>query len=366
MNRTLLASGIACAAALFPLGVQAASFSSFTVFGDSLSDSGNLFNLTSTFGPGQPPEPYNQRFSDGLLWIDIVQQKLGLSPALSTELLLSPFPVDTSEGINFAFAGALSSDVNVGDNQVPDFAAGLLPGLQDQRASFEQLVAAGLPVDPTGLFAVWAGANDYTEFFADPTVGAGRSPLDIPGEATDNVLGSIVKLAELGAKNILVPNIAAVGSSPFGRILDAAVPQQDLVTLLNLLSAAHNQLLAAKLDAFEAQYTDVNLIELDVATLIASAISTPTDFGFTDVTTTCLPSLPGSVMCSDPDEFLYWDDTHPTEAAHEFVAELALAALADDAGSGGGMTSTPEPGLVGGTLLAFGLTGLWRRRQRAA
>lgn len=361
MNRTLLASGIACATVFLPISAEAASTSSLTSFGDSLSDSGNLFGLTSAFGAGFPPSPpYNERFSNGLLWIDIVQQELGLSPVLAVDLTFPPDPAQVANGINFSFAGALSSDVNVGDDGVIS-----LPGLQDQIATFETLVGIGLPVDPTGLFTVWAGANDYTEFFADPTVAAGRSPLDIPEEATDNVVGSISKLAQLGAQNILVPNLAALGSSPFGRILDAAAPGQDLVALLNQLSAAHNQLLAAKLDAFEVEYPDVNLIELDIATLIASMIANPAAFGFTDVTTTCLPSLPGGVICSNPDEFLFWDETHPTEATHEFIAELALATLADD-GSSGGMASTPEPGLVGGTLLAFGLTGLWRRRQRVA
>ena len=360
MNRIILASGVA-AVVLMPLSVEAASFSSLTIFGDSLSDSGNLFNLTDAFGTGFPPSPpYNQRFSDGLLWIDIVQQELGLSPVLAGNLTFPPDPTQVADGINFAFAGALSSDANVGDDGVIS-----LPGLQDQIAVFEALVGVGLPVDPTGLFTVWAGANDYTEFFADPAAAAGLSPLDIPEEATDNVVASIVRLAQLGAKNILVPNIAAVGSSPFGRILDAAVPQQDMVALLNQLSAAHNQLLAAKLDVFEAQYTDVNLIEVDIATLIASAIANPADFGFTNVTTPCLADLPNGVICSNPDEFLFWDETHPTEAAHELVAEFALAALADTESSGG-MASTPEPGLVGGTLLAFGLTGLWRRRQRVA
>ncbi|MEO0541351.1 MAG: SGNH/GDSL hydrolase family protein, partial [Cyanobacteria bacterium P01_A01_bin.105] len=212
----------------------------------------------------------------------------------------------------------------------------------------------------TGLFVIWAGANDYTEFFADPTVSAGRSPADIPQEATDNIIGSIVNLAQLGAKNILVPNLPPIGLLPFADILDAALPQQDIPTLLSHLSAAHNQLLAAKLDGVEAQFNDVNLIELDIDGLVAEIIANPTAFGFSNVETPCLTILQNGGFCN-PDEFLFWDETHPTEATHSYVAELALTALDDRKASE--PASTPEPGMAVATLMAFGLTGLWRRQR---
>lgn len=48
------------------------------VFGDSLMDAGNLFNLT-----GLPPSPpYDQKFSNGPIWVEQLADELNLAPAL--------------------------------------------------------------------------------------------------------------------------------------------------------------------------------------------------------------------------------------------------------------------------------------------
>ena len=61
------------------------------VFGDSLSDTGNIYKATQETIP--PPPYFEGRFSNGLLWIDYLKHQLQL----------------TSESlINFAFAGGNS------------------------------------------------------------------------------------------------------------------------------------------------------------------------------------------------------------------------------------------------------------------
>jgi len=46
-----------------PLKASAADFSQFVVFGDSLSDTGNLFNVTQSLPTGPlPPPPYFQGY----------------------------------------------------------------------------------------------------------------------------------------------------------------------------------------------------------------------------------------------------------------------------------------------------------------
>ncbi|MEM6351786.1 MAG: SGNH/GDSL hydrolase family protein [Cyanobacteria bacterium P01_D01_bin.14] len=383
MNRILLASGIACASALLPFSVEATTFSSLTIFGDSLMDTGNLYNITDPFGFGigiPPSPPYNQRNVNDLLWIDMVQQELGLSPVLLTELIVNPDPRRAAEGINFASAGALSSDVHVADDQIPLLDPFLL-GLQEQIDLFS-LFTTVRPADPTGLYAVWAGANDYTDFFFDPTSAGGLSPAELPAAVTDNVVGSVVELAQLGAKYILVPNLPSLGLLPFADFLNPLDPQQDIPALLSQLSAAHNQLLAAKLAAVEAQFDGLNVIELDIESLFASAIANPADFGFTNVDTPCLinfqPGFQFDGVCDNPDEFLFWDDVHPTSAAHAKVAELALATLMTEKSDGAidpvlgvemganNGAAAPEPGVLWGALVAFGLVGLGRRRQSAS
>lgn len=68
--RRLIGTALVGAAALATLPAAAGPYSSLTVFGDSLSDTGNIFIAT---GGAQPPsnQPYfNGRFSDGPVWVD--------------------------------------------------------------------------------------------------------------------------------------------------------------------------------------------------------------------------------------------------------------------------------------------------------
>lgn len=62
MKKKLLATGVIISSCLIPLEARAASFTGLNIFGDSLVDSGNLFNTTEvlfpTVGlPAIPPSP---------------------------------------------------------------------------------------------------------------------------------------------------------------------------------------------------------------------------------------------------------------------------------------------------------------------
>ena len=78
-------------------------FDGMYVFGDSLSDRGNVLNTTTFIQPFDfllgvdipviPAPPYFQgRFSDGLVWVDYLSKSLGLELEASTSLsTLFPF-----------------------------------------------------------------------------------------------------------------------------------------------------------------------------------------------------------------------------------------------------------------------------------
>jgi cysteine-rich repeat protein len=80
-----------------------------------------------------------------------------------------------------------------------------------------------------------------------------------------------------------------------------------------------NAALAAYLDTLPE---DIEIFKLDVFALAGQFVSTPATFGFTDVTSACWNGLS---VCTDPSAYLYWDQIHPTTAAHEIIGSAARA-----------------------------------------
>src|ERR1039458_8722594 len=107
------------------------------VYGDSLSDKGNLFAAT-----GEPGAPYYQgRRSDGPVAVE------QLATALGTPLL------------DFAWIGATTGIGNYADGGTPTtLGAFSLPGMQGEFAATQALLG---PYLNSGLFIVWGGANDF-------------------------------------------------------------------------------------------------------------------------------------------------------------------------------------------------------------
>ena len=103
------------------------------MFGDSLSDTGNLYRATGNLIP--PPPYFNGRLSNGPLWVEYLAPKLNLTYTPQT---------------NFAFAGATTGTLNT---TLPIF-----PGLQQE---VNQFTALNPVADPAALYIVWSGANDY-------------------------------------------------------------------------------------------------------------------------------------------------------------------------------------------------------------
>jgi phospholipase/lecithinase/hemolysin len=92
--------GFLLVASLSALGVPGAArgaplYSEMVVFGDSVSDTGNV-HIAST-ALGQLPDPgFDGRLSNGPIWVDRLAERLGVA---------SPFPSLTG-GTNYAYAGA--------------------------------------------------------------------------------------------------------------------------------------------------------------------------------------------------------------------------------------------------------------------
>ncbi|MEL6555063.1 MAG: SGNH/GDSL hydrolase family protein [Cyanobacteria bacterium J06621_11] len=324
------------------------TYSSLNIFGDSLVDTGNLFNLT-----GFPPSPpYAQKLSNDTLWIEPFADALNLSPVLSSEVLpglLSGTAPPPTEGINFGLAGSLTSDLST----VPP-----LPGLQQQIETFEA-IAPILPTDENSLFVLVAGANDYNEAIFNPSTNT--SPASLINQVTDNLTNAASSLINSGAKNLFISNLPDLGLQPFADLLDQFNPQGS--SLLTAFSDQHNQLLDQKLTALSLA-TNTKITQLNVNKIINDVANDPASFGFTNTEDACLTNFqPGFVfdgICDNPDEFLFWDDVHPTAATHDIIAQFALTTL-NKANQKEGQ-KIPEPSIIF-ALLAVGSLTLFQPKK---
>ncbi|MEL7225891.1 MAG: SGNH/GDSL hydrolase family protein [Cyanobacteria bacterium J06576_12] len=339
-------------------GNIAKDYSSINIFGDSLVDGGNFFNLSRELtGTGLPPKPYAQQFSNGKVWSEQLAQALDLTPAQSTAVIpgilngTTPIP---SEGINFALGGSLSDDTGTQPG---------LPGLRSQITAFSTLSTIAPPT-PNTLNVLLAGGNDYNQAVLRGT----SSPTELaalPEKVTDNLVDAIAGLINAGAADILVANLPTLGNQPLAKSLDNINPQTSAG--LSALSTQHNFLLANKLNTLKAN-SDANIIPLDIGGLIDDAVDSPKSFGFANVTESCLSDfvsiLDFGTPCENPDEFLFWDDVHPTAQAHSLVAQFAFDTLADSKPGNPPKDPQSVPEAASAVALIFIGSGLLLQRKR--
>ena len=88
------------------------------------------------------------------------------------------------------------------------------------------------------------------------------------------------------------------------------------------------------LDNVAAGNPALEFYRLDVAAMFADAIADPAAFGLTNVTDSAAPGLtPGagsydtSQIVPNPNEYIFWDDVHPTATVHAVLAERARMLL---------------------------------------
>ena len=316
-----------------PLKAATIDYSQLFVFGDSLSDSGNVFNLSGGTFPPSPPY-FPGRFSNGPNWVDQFAAQLGLNPTLITDPGLNP-AAPPSDGINFAYGAATSGATTIAHLATGNPALSTLPGLTQQIQQFQALYAGPNQPDPDALFVLWIGGNDYLFGVNDPAT------------VLMNIENAINALSALGAENFLIANLPDLGETPLAGLQGTEAP-------LNAVTQVHNDGLEQLLGTL-----DGNFSLLDINQLFKDALADPAAFGFTDAENafllTCFDNI-GNFICppgTTPDQFVYWDEVHPTSPAHTVIAATAFDLI-----------DVPEPStvmLMSVGLLAFGFA---RRRQR--
>ncbi|MDP4536796.1 SGNH/GDSL hydrolase family protein [Alkalimonas collagenimarina] len=271
------------------------------IFGDSLSDTGNTranvpFGTVAGIAAGAGYGS-NGRFSNGDVWHEFMADELGLSTTRST-----------AGGNNYAYGGA-----RVNNSSGPS--AGLLWQWNDYQNDF-----GGPIMDPAALYVVWAGGNDMRDL-----VGS-SAPLMMITSILGNFQNMLTEMILGGATSLLIPNLPDLGSIPEFASTSNSVSGNEVSTLWN-------QALEAILLGLANTY-QVDIFMLDVFGIFNSILADPASEGFTNTSDECrsvstffgIPT--GENSCANANTYVFWDEIHPTTAAHAILGREAYALLA--------------------------------------
>jgi phospholipase/lecithinase/hemolysin len=296
-------------------------FSQIVVFGDSLSDDGNVrHRVESDYGVSYPGGDFN--YSDGRFTNSSdTNPSSDLYAGTWHEQLAGTFlglPRATNSldgGFDYAFGGATtmdgSSERTVISNPFP-FGGGQLSLTVDNLGRQINQYLSSFTADPNALYVIWGGGNDL---FDDDSAASATA-------AASRVGGLVERLATGGARNFLVPNLPPLGAVPHYADNSAKMISLDQASL------NYRGQLSADLDSSEAalaaQGINVHIYRVDVWSLLVRLTAEPAKYGFTNVR----DSAQGENV--NPDKYLFWDDLHPTTAGHYQIAVEANRVLAGE------------------------------------
>lgn len=287
--------------------IQAAPLHQIVVFGDSLSDNGNLYEFMNHQLPQSPPY-YEGRFSNGPVWVEY--------------LVSSYFPQNAKKHLE---------DYAVGGSGVSEDAEDdVLFTLKKQVATY--LIAHEDKASEDSLYIVWIGANNYLGLPSDTE--------QTLKEVNDGITHSLELLVSRGAKHILLFNLPDLGRTPAALEFNAA-------EVMGYFAHEHNARLLQMHYQLKQNYPEVEWIYYDLGSMFDDVLSHPELYGFSNTTGTCANTVaarntPNSILKmvarvapQKGNEFcegyLFFDLVHPTGLAHRHIAEK-VRLLLDAAG----------------------------------
>ena len=298
---------------------HAQTYSQIIVFGDSLSDTGNDADVSEDkfgvrvpgFALGGQINYTDGRFTSGKDTDPASTLHGGIWHEQLAKLFLG-LPAATASldgGLDFAYGGATTED---GTREL-DFTSQLGITVNNMGQQINDYLAKNV-VDPAALYIVWGGANDI--FVSDRDAAA---LLKTGKKAARREAALISRLAEAGAVNFLVPNLPPIGNTPRYNASAGAT------AAYNAASEIFGRKLAGKLTALNADLTargiNVNIKMLDVYGIFQRLLANQQAYNFYNIA----QSSQGESVKAD--NYLFWDDVHPTASGHYQLAVEAYTVL---------------------------------------
>jgi phospholipase/lecithinase/hemolysin len=321
------------------VNAQAPAFTQVIVFGDSLSDDGNIAHRArDTFGFSYPSSNFNYsdyRFTDDTntspaanLYVGTWHEQLE-----KTFLGLAVAKNSLDGGTDYAFGGATTKDGTqdrtIVNNPFP-FGGGDFTITIDNMGKQINDYLASHAADPNALYILWGGGNDLFDDFSAQSV----------TDTATRVGMLIIRLANAGARNFLIPNVPPLGAVPnsFGDPNRVAGLDQASASYRTQLSSA----VGSVVKGFAGNGITIHLYNLDVWLGLIRVLGQPAKYNFVNTIDSAQDA-----SGVNPDQYLFWDDIHPTTGGHHELANEANRLLSGQIAPLGKATNISTRGIVG-------------------
>lgn len=321
----------------YSLTAAATPIDEIIVFGDSLSDNGNLYAFTQkahevfSAVPVMPKSPpyFQGRFTNGWNWID----DLGRYYKVKVD--------------DYAYGGSWAEPILDSKMTIPF-------GLDVQMDDYLMRNMLDMHRDKH-LFIIWSGSNDYAR---------GR---DNPDYATTNAVESIRRqiatLIYYGAKNIFVVGVPDLSLVPEVRDQGSAA-----MLAAKSITTQHNQKLITMIKNIQKLNPSINIMLYDLTPDFSDMFDHPDKYNLKITLTACyygnfylasaamsdantidaaksvhldlvdnaslhaaystaIAADLGATVCSNADDYLFFDTIHPTRVVHQLIADKAVTYL---------------------------------------
>ncbi|MDH5181797.1 MAG: SGNH/GDSL hydrolase family protein, partial [Gammaproteobacteria bacterium] len=274
---------------------------------DSLSDSGNL---ASVVGPFPQPPYYQNRVSNGLLAVEVMANRLGLTLEPSLHL------IGPAQGTNYSVVAARANS-----NEPKDLAT--------QVALF--LANHGGVAPENALYVMFIGGNDVRYARDNPSPIAAYQSLT---DAAVVIADQIQVLSMAGARNWLVINAPDIGNIPETRLIAQALGLPGLINHATALSLYFNNELKARVNQVKEDM-DIEVERFDLLKKFNKIADKSLKLGFSNNTDPCFSTnlgqyTPGCNFGLNIDEYVFFDEIHPTARIHAIIGEMLYRKVADE------------------------------------
>lgn len=278
--------------------VQQSEFSKLVVFGDSLSDTGNLafFDL--------PPPFFQNRISDGPLAADLVAEAIN-SDAQAAEHLLG-----NTLGFNYAVVGGNIVGIEPED-------------LEQQLSAY--LNRVNNQADPDALYFIFIGGNDLRDVRSILSSDQASNKIT---EIVNKLRTQLTRLKNAGARAFLIPNVVNIGRIP--ETLDQEDDDPGIVDRAENYTREYNLLLRSMLNGFSRD-RNISISAFDLFESFENLIQNASSYGFTETTQGCF-DFDGFIIEMDClvygfESRVFFDNVHPSSATNRILAEQLATAL---------------------------------------